>query len=280
MKAARALLARVGLSAVIVAVGSISGASVGAAAPGAEATPEPRTAEAVPAAVAGGSWDFEVRLDGKPIGHHRFVVAGEPDARTVRSVARFDVKLLGLTVFRYRHEAQERWRGDCLQALQSRTDDDGKPIDVDKSFGPRAPSTASPAPSTLTSPSPSPSPSAPPAASGSASPVASTAGASGADCLMSYAYWHPALVRQQRLLNPQTGEVDEVRIERLPDASITVAGREVEAMRWRLTASPPVVAGKPAERQQLTLWRDRSDGRWVGLDAVVKGGRMLTYRLR
>ena len=274
MKAARAFLPRVGLRAVIVAVGSISGASVGAATPGAEATPEPRTAEAVAVAVAGGSWDFEVRLDGKPIGSHRFEVAGEPDARTVRSVARFDVKLLGLTVFRYRHEARERWRGDCLQELQSRTDDDGKPIDVDKSFGPRVPSTASPAPSTLTSPS------APPAASGSTSPAASTAGTGWSDCLMSYAYWHPALVRQQRLLNPQTGEVDEVRIERLPDASITVAGREVEAMRWRLTATPPVVAGKPAERQQLTLWRARSDGRWVGLDAVVKGGRMLTYRLR
>jgi len=96
---------------------------------------------------------------------------------------------------------------------------------------------------------------------------------------MSYAYWHPALVRQQRLLNPQTGEVDEVRIERLPDASLAVAGREVEAMRWRLTATPPAAAGKPAQRQQLTLWRDRSDGRWIGLDAVVKGGRVLSYRL-
>ena len=272
MKAARALLPRVGLRAVIVAVGSISGASVGAATPGAEATPETRTAEAV--AVAGGSWDFEVRLDGKPIGSHRFEVAGEPDARTVRSVARFDVKLLGLTVFRYRHEARERWRGDCLQGLQSRTDDDGKPIDVDKRFGPRVPSTASPAPSTLTSPS------APPAASGSTSPAASTAGTGGSDCLMSYAYWHPALVRQQRLLNPQTGEVDEVRIERLPDASITVAGREVEAMRWRLTATPPVVAGHPPAPQPRARWRARAPGRGGGGEGGGSGGRMLTYRLR
>ena len=74
---------------------------------------------------------------------------------------------------------------------------------------------------------------------------------------MSYAYWHPALIRQQRLLNPQTGEVDEVRIERLPDATIPVGGRDVDA----------------------TLWRDRADGRWIGLDAQVKGDRLLTYRL-
>ena len=61
------------------------------------------------------------------------------------------------------------------------------------------------------------------------------------DCPMSYAYWNPALVRQQRLLNPQTGEFDEVRVERLPDGVIPVNGRDVEATRWRLTATPPAI---------------------------------------
>ena len=271
MRAGRTLVPRLGLRVAVLAAAWIGGAAIGAdGAPGADgasasgavATPTPRVADGRPTASV--AWDFEVRLDGKPIGTHRFVVEGEPGARTVRSLARFDVKLLGLTVFRYRHEASERWRGDCLQAIQSRTDDDGKPVEVNKTFNARGPSTTSPspqAPSTSTS------------TSASASAVAES------DCLMSYAYWHPALVRQQRLLNPQTGEVDEVRIERLPDASLVVAGREVEAMRWRLTATPPAAAGKPAQRQQLTLWRDRSDGRWVGLDAVVKGGRVLSYRL-
>lgn len=197
------------------------------------------------AAAGAATWDFEVRLDGKPIGTHRFVVdevAGTPVgseasvARTVQSTARFDVKLLGLTVFRYRHEAKERWRGDCLQSVQSRTDDDGKPVQVDKTF---------------------------------AEP----------ECPMSYAYWNPALVRQQRLLNPQTGEFDEARVERLPDGVIPVNGRDVEATRWRLTTTPPSTSDASAERQQLTLWRDRTDGRWIGLDAVVKGGRVLSYRL-
>lgn len=198
------------------------------------------------AAAGAATWDFEVRLDGKPIGTHRFVVeevataaaAGTeaPIARTVQSTARFDVKLLGLTVFRYRHEAKERWRGDCLQSVQSRTDDDGKPVQVDKTF---------------------------------ADP----------DCPMSYAYWNPALVRQQRLLNPQTGDFDELRVERLPDGVIAVNGRDVEATRWRLTATPPATSGKATDRQQIMLWRDRADGRWIGLDAVVKGGRVLSYRL-
>jgi hypothetical protein len=178
------------------------------------------------------AWDFDVRLDGKPIGKHRFTVAGPPDAREVHSQARMDVKLLGLTVFRYRHEARERWRGDCLAELRSRTDDDGKPLEV------------------------------------------AHARAEADACLMGFAYWHPELPRQTRLLNPQTGRIEDARFERLPDATLSVRGQEVPAVPWRLTATPP-----DGPRQDLTLWLDRRDGRWLGLDARVKGDRLLTYRL-
>jgi hypothetical protein len=54
-------------------------------------------------------FDFDVQLDGKPVGTHRFEVTRHADGtESVRSVARFDVKILGLTVYRYRHEARER----------------------------------------------------------------------------------------------------------------------------------------------------------------------------
>lgn len=179
------------------------------------------------------TWDFEVRLDDKPIGTHRFTVNGASGEREVLSEARMDVKLLGIPVFRYRHEARERWRGDCLAELQSKTDDDGKPLQV-------------------------------------------TQARNSADaCLMGFAYWHPKLTAQTRLLNPQTGLVEEARFERLPDASVEVGGREVPAARWKLTAIPPA-----GPRQNLTLWLDRSDGRWLGLDARVRGDRLLSYRLK
>lgn len=177
------------------------------------------------------TWDFAVALDGKPIGSHRFVVSGPESARDVQSQARFDVKMLGLTLFRYRHEARERWRGDCLAELQSSTDDDGKPLKV----------------------------------------AQTRAEADG--CLMGFAYWHPALHTQTRLLNPQTGLAEDARFERLPDATLAVNGRDVPAARWRLTATS--TTGK----QDLTLWRRRDDGAWIGLDARVKGDRLLTYRL-
>ena len=204
------------------------------------------------------TWNFDIRLDGKPIGTHRFEVSGPPEARTVTSDATMAVKMLGLTVFRYRHQAQERWKGDCVDSIQSTTDDDGKAEKVDwrrDGGGGRTD-----------------------AASGSAGEAGSSASpgssASAGDCVMSYAYWHPALVKQTRLLNPQTGKMDEVKVERLPDAAITVSGREVMAARWQLITKPP-----KGDAQRLTLWLDRNDQRWLGLDARVRGDRVLTYRL-
>lgn len=188
----------------------------------------PPPARSVTPATTDATWDFEARLDGRPIGTHRFVLQGPAARREIHSRASFDVRLLGLLVYRYRHEANERWEGDCLLALQSRTDDDGTPQQVD-----------------WQRPSPG-------------------------DCTMSFAYWHPRLQEQQRLLNPQTGRFEAVRFERLPEASINVQGRDVAATPWRLKTAT----------QDITVWREASEGDWIGLDARVKGGRVLTYRLR
>ena len=84
--------------------------------------------------VEAGEWNFEATLDGKPIGTHRFVVGGTAQAREVSSEAGFVVRLLGITVYRYQHHADERWQGDCLRGLKSKTDDDGKTARVDQSF--------------------------------------------------------------------------------------------------------------------------------------------------
>lgn len=208
---------------IAVIVAAMAGPALAQAQAQTQAQPTPQT------------WDFEVRLDDKPIGSHRFVVSGGADAREVQSTARFDVKLLGFSVYRYRHEASERWRGDCLAEIHARTDDDGKT----RSVNARADDADSPI----------------------------------AGCVMSYAYWHPALVRQTRLLNPQTGRVDDARFERLPDATLRVGGRELPAIRWKLSTE------SAGARQDLTLWLAREDGRWIGLDARVKGDRLLTYRL-
>ena len=67
------------------------------------------------AALAGGAaaevrtWDFRVTLDDREIGRHRFTLAArESGERELRSEARFDVRVLFVDAYRYRHEAAER----------------------------------------------------------------------------------------------------------------------------------------------------------------------------
>jgi hypothetical protein len=201
-------------------------------------------------------WVFAVTLDGKPIGQHRFVLervrsddASETDAWRLTSRAEYDVKLLGISVYRYRHQAEERWQGDCLAGLSADTNDGGARTHVDAR------------------------------AEGATLRVEVTSdkarhhdtlAASGR--IMTYAYWHPALRRSgngpTQLLNPQNGRLEAVRIVRLGAGRVSVHGREEDAIDWRIE-SP----GGP-----IDVWYD-AGGQWLGLDAVVSGQRKLSYRL-
>jgi len=182
-------------------------------------------AAAQPNADPAGRWNFEATLDGKPIGTHRFVVAGAAEARTVDSQAQLTVRILSIPVYRYLHRANEHWQGECLRELSADTDDDGGRQHVKQRYE--------------------------------------------AECLMGFAYWNPRLVTQRRLVNPQTGKIEEARFEPVPDRSIPVRGQPVSAHGWRLIAGD----------QRIVVWYASDNGRWIGLDAEVKGGRQLAYRL-
>jgi hypothetical protein len=191
----------------------------------------------------GSEWRFTVLLDGKPIGRHVFQLEDAADGeRLLRSDAEFSVELFGITVYRYRHTARERWRESCLIALQARTDDDGRVLQVQ---GERR---------------------------GDGFVVDPGGAATGTmlpGCAMSFSYWHPALRSQTRLVNPQTGQVDAVTVTALASTPIDVRGRLVEVEGFRIAG-----AGGP-----IDVWTS-AQGAWLGLDAVVGGGRRLSYRLR
>ena len=187
-------------------------------------------------------WDFTVLLDGEPIGMHRFSLQPEAQgALAVVSQAEFQVRLLGVPVYRYRHRAVERWQGGCLQSLEADTDDDGERSHVELGADAAGRLQLRTAQST-TEPS---------------------------GCLSSFAYWNPALHRQARLLNAQTGRIEPVQWTRIEAGTLDVDGGVQPAVRWRLSGT---------ERPLDVWWTD--DGRWVGLDATVRGGRRLSYRLR
>jgi len=88
-----------------------------------------------------------------------------------------------------------------------------------------------------------------------------------ADCTRSFAYWDPAILRTERLLNAQTGELVAVRSTALGVESIPVRGRETSASRHRLTA--PGLS--------IDLWYAGTE--WVALESSVEGGRRLRYEL-
>jgi Family of unknown function (DUF6134) len=77
--------------------------------------------------------DFEVQLDARPVGTHSFDIKQAADGiYQIRSEAAFDVKFLGIVIYRYRHQATERWSQGCLTQIDSSTDDNGKRARVAK----------------------------------------------------------------------------------------------------------------------------------------------------
>jgi hypothetical protein len=182
---------------------------------------------------------FDVFLDGKKIGYHRFEIDGPRSNAAVRSEASFDVKFLFVTAFSYRHSAEEDWAGGCLKQIEARTDSNGKKLNV---VGARTNNGF----------------------------VIDTGEreAELPECVMTFAYWNPGFLEQPRLLNPQTGEYLEVEVEELGSDLVEIAGREIQARSVRLTA----------RQMDITLWYSENS-EWLALESVAKGGRILRYEL-
>jgi hypothetical protein len=139
------------------------------------------------------SWQFRVLLDDSEIGTHDYRIAERDGGRRVQIDARFIVTFLAVEVYRYVHTATERWRGNCLDNIDSRTDDNGALIAVHgKSSGGRFEVKTSAASTT-------------------------TPG-----CMMTFAYWNPAFLSQPHLLNSQTGEVMDVHADAVGDETLAV----------------------------------------------------------
>jgi hypothetical protein len=167
----------------------------------------PTVASSPAAPAAGGEWNFRVLLDGKEVGWHRYIVRGDGAGTEVESRAQFDVRFLMLNAYSYRHTARERWRGACLDQLESRTETNGRVEKVAAVAGDDAVVVARP------------------------SGEARLPG-----CVMSFAYWDPRILRATRLLNSQTGELLPVTVADKGTERVNVAGRTVAATRHRLSA--------------------------------------------
>ncbi|MDJ0748936.1 MAG: DUF6134 family protein [Woeseiaceae bacterium] len=185
------------------------------------------------------SWEFSVLLDGSPIGYHRFDLQPADNGLELVSEASFDVRVLFINAFRYRHTNREFWEGECLSRIESNTRQNGKRFAVN---GTRVEDQF-----VLQ-------------AGGSVDPLG--------DCIMSFAYWNPRFLQQSQLLNPQSGEYMPVNVESLGRKEFTVRGEQVLASAWRVTAKDT----------DLTVWYSDND-EWLGLESIAKGGRIIRYEL-
>jgi Family of unknown function (DUF6134) len=182
-------------------------------------------------------WRFRVLIDDAEVGTHTFRVAGDAPERRVESDARFNVKFWFINAYSYSHQARERWQGECLQDIDARTDDNGTRTVV---RGMR---------------------------NGAHFDTEGTNGKTRLPaCVMSFAYWNPAMLKQTRLLNVQTGELTDVRIEPLGEEFLQVRGAPTTARRYALHAP----------KFRIDVWYT-ADAQWVKLESRTESGRMLRY---
>lgn len=185
------------------------------------------------------SWDFDVYLDDKRVGTHRFEVSEAEGTKYVQSEASFNYKILFISAFRYDHKAAERWTDNCLVEFAASTNTNGKELRVSGEQ------------------------------SGEGFIVDKGDDAfSLPECVMTFAYWNRDFLNQPRLLNPQTGEYVDVSVEEIGGELLEVRGKPVPATRFKLTA----------KKIDLTLWYS-PDNEWLALESVAKGGRVIRYEL-
>jgi hypothetical protein len=184
--------------------------------------------------------NFDVFLDDRAIGYQRFELAPDGDGVRIETRAEFEVKLLLITAFEYDHRNTEVWRDGCLQAIDARTDSNGKQYAVSGK------------------------------ARGGAFVVATGEGERRlGECVATFAYWDRELLLQQRqLLNSQTGEYVPVRIDPLGRDRVRIGGRELSVERY-------VLKGREID---IVLAYAAGSGEWVALDSRLENGRTLRYR--
>jgi len=183
--------------------------------------------------------DFNVYLNNKKVGKHLFTVSESGGEKQVRSNANFDYKILFVSAYQYEHSAAEHWIGNCLAEIDADTNANGKRLQVSGSQG----------------------------ATGflvekGDEPVELP------KCVMTFAYWNAEILEQPKLLNPQTGEYLDIRVEKGGNEILKVRGKPVNATRYKLAAS----------EVDLTIWYS-ADKEWLALESIAKGGHVIRYEL-
>ena len=184
-------------------------------------------------------WRFRVFLDDKEIGYHNFSLQAQEDQLQLQSEAKFEYRLLFVKLFGYEHENIETWDGNCLTEIKSKTDSNGEPFQVNGTL------------------------------EGESFLLSGSAGESQLPpCSMSFAYWNPDFLEQDRLINVQNGEVLDIEVSEPERVELEVRGVLQPAYRYLLGAG----------EMKIELWYSVNN-EWLALETDARGGRRLRYQL-
>jgi hypothetical protein len=200
--------------------------------------PLEETSGANPVTNTAREWRFRVLLNDKDIGYHSFRVSKQDDAEQVEIEASFDVRILFINAYSYRHKNVERWTGECLSEIRSSTEDGGESFSVTGE------------------------------ARENRFVLDTNAGGQelASECVRTFAYWDPRLLDAPRLLNAQTGEWVDVQVADGGMEQFQVNGESIESRRYLLQMPEGTIS----------LWYG-THGRWLALEAPAPGGRTLKY---
>ena len=181
------------------------------------------------------SWNFDVSMDGKPIGTHQFVISEkENNQQILKSDAKFNIKILSISFFKYHHQANETWENNCLKKLEAKTQENSKTTVVKGQLEKAAFKISAPASAEID-----------------------------AECVMTFAYWNPKILQQKKLLNPQTGDYLSANISSLGQESILVKGQNVKANHYKIDTA----------KFKIDIWYGQDD-EWLALQSLTEDGRI------
>lgn len=149
---------------------------------------------------------FDVLRGGDVIGSHQVDFRGSSTSDfSVRTRIDIVVRILGITVFVFRHDGTERWRNGRLQTFESKTTDgDGEFFVTGR-------------------------------ASGDAFSLTHRKGTEVAPAdIMVGSYWTPSIARQTQLIDPQRGRVKTQELLSTDTLAVPVDGKPIETTRYRV----------------------------------------------
>ena len=89
----------------------------------------------------------------------------------------------------------------------------------------------------------------------------------GLDCVRTFAYWNPAILDAERLLNSQTGEFAEVTVRSNGPQTLDIGPHRVAAEKYTIESG----------EGPIRLWYAPGGQHWLALEADLESGRTLRY---